>query len=385
MAFKILKQITLLTFSLGLFLISLLNLIATQNLLLWKISILSSEYGHDFAILSALLLIWSLRKKRNFKAILLNLFALIVFLIPISQALNLEETFRKDFQSQFQISNLGTSLVSLRQSYFGGDRDHVNFERYVFSKSKERDLNLDLYRNTQKPKASPWLLVIHGGSWEGGDSEQVPDLNWYLARHGYSVIAVTYRFSPSYQWPAQKEDMNTAMNYIVSHAKDFGIDPNRFFVLGRSAGAQIAGVFAYTPNQIGLKGYISMYPPTDLTFGYEAGDEDDILKSRSLIRRLMGGTPYERPESYKDASVIETMLQNPNPVPTLIFHGELDRLTWFKHSERLIFRLKQRKLPAVFIQLPWATHGFDFNLNGPGGQISTHLIESFMNRYAGSP
>lgn len=364
---------------------SLLNLFATQNLTLWKLSVLSTEFGHVIAVVCLFLAIWALRKKRNFKLFCLNVFAIVIFLRPMYQAFQIEQGFREQFQKSFQISNLGTPLVSLVQAYFGINHSEVEFERFIFSKEPDRDLNLDLYRNTQKPKTSPWLLVIHGGSWEGGDSEQLPSLNWYLARHGYSVIAITYRFSPKHIWPAQKEDVQKALRFIKAHSSEFNIDLDHFFVLGRSAGAQLAGVTAFDHPEPGLKGYIALYPPTDLTFGYEAGDEDDVLQSRSLLRRFMGGTPYDKSSSYKDASVIEAMIGNPNPVPTLIFHGKLDRLTWFKHSERLLFRLEARKSPAVFVKLPWATHGFDFNSNGPGGQISTHLIESFMNRYKDSP
>jgi len=29
--------------------------------------------------------------------------------------------------------------------------------------------------------------------------------------------------------------------------------------------------------------------------------------------------------------------------------------------------------------LPWATHGCDFNLNGPSGQLATYTVERFLN------
>ena len=194
-------------------------------------------------------------------------------------------------------------------------------------------------------------------------------------------MAITYRFAPKYIWPAQKDDVHLAFDFIKAHANEFGIDLHNFFILSRSAGAQIAGAVAYQMKDPGLRGYISFYSPTDLKFGYEVGDEDDILKSRQLVRNFMGGKPIEIPENYKDASVIESLAQNPTLVPTLIFHGELDRLCWFKHSERLQMQLEARHIPHTFVRMPWATHGFDYNINGPSGQISTHLIESFLHQY----
>jgi hypothetical protein len=34
--------------------------------------------------------------------------------------------------------------------------------------------------------------------------------------------------------------------------------------------------------------------------------------------------------------------------------------------------------PHVLVELPWATHGFDFNFGGPGGQLSTYAVEYFL-------
>ncbi len=67
-----------------------------------------------------------------------------------------------------------------------------------------------------------------------------------------------------------------------------------------------------------------------------------------------------------------------HPVPTLLLHGQPDRLVWHKHSERLYERLKAAGVPAAFIDMSWATHGFDYNLNGPGGQISTGAVDDFL-------
>ena len=368
--------------SLTLFGISLLNVFATQNIFLWQASVLSSEYGHYLALVSLALALCVVFKVRDIRLLVLNIFSFLAFLIPMAQALQLESHFREDFSKAFQTPMRQNSLISIREAYFKKDLDKVPFERFVFKKSPDRNLNLDLYRNVKNSEASPWLLVIHGGGWNGGDSEQLPDLNWYLARHGYSVIAITYDFSPKHQWPTQKEDVALAMDFINAHALEFNIDPLNFFVLGRSAGGQLAGVLAYTYSHPGIRGYIGFYSPSDLSFGYDAGDEDDILKSRGLIRDFLGGTAFEKPDAYKDASVIESFESTHKPVPTLLFHGDLDRLVWFKHSERLQMHLMQKHIPQVFVRLPWATHGFDFNLSGPGGQISTQLVEYFMNHYS---
>jgi hypothetical protein len=32
-----------------------------------------------------------------------------------------------------------------------------------------------------------------------------------------------------------------------------------------------------------------------------------------------------------------------------------------------------------YLKLPWATHGFDFNPDGPGGQLDGYAMESFLS------
>jgi hypothetical protein len=55
-----------------------------------------------------------------------------------------------------------------------------------------------------------------------------------------------------------------------------------------------------------------------------------------------------------------------------------DTLAWYVHSQRLSARLQELGVPHYYLSLPWATHGFDFNPDGPGGQLTDFAIESFL-------
>jgi acetyl esterase/lipase len=47
---------------------------------------------------------------------------------------------------------------------------------------------------------------------------------------------------------------------------------------------------------------------------------------------------------------------------------------------RLASRLTEHGVPHVFVSLPWATHAFDYTLQGPGGQLTTLALEQFLGR-----
>jgi hypothetical protein len=49
-----------------------------------------------------------------------------------------------------------------------------------------------------------------------------------------------------------------------------------------------------------------------------------------------------------------------------------------RHNERLSTRLAEGGATHYFLSLPWATHGLDFNLDSPGGQLADYAIDQFL-------
>jgi len=166
------------------------------------------------------------------------------------------------------------------------------------------------------------------------------------------------------------------VEFLRARSASFGIDPARIVLFGRSAGGQIAEASAYGLPGLGVRGVIALYAPADLNFAYAFGKEDDVLKSPFLIRQFLGGTPSEVSAAYDSASAIGQV--GPASPPTLLMHGELDPLVWHRQSERLNDRLGQAGVAHAFVSLPWATHAFEFNVNSPGGQLTTYAVEWFL-------
>ena len=80
--------------------------------------------------------------------------------------------------------------------------------------------------------------------------------------------------------------------------------------------------------------------------------------------------------AYDSASAI--LLADRTSPPTLLLHGRRDPYVWYLQSQRLAARLTALGVPHFFLDLPWATHGFDFNPRGPGGQLSAYAVERFL-------
>lgn len=256
----------------------------------------------------------------------------------------------------------------------------------VYSRPSGGELELDFYPAAPAAagdRPAPCVIVIHGGGWDSGDRRQLTEYNHRLAARGYAVAAIDYRLAPRWIWPAQKEDVLAALRWLRTEAATLSIDPTRLVLLGRSAGGQVAVASGYAARDPDVRGVISFYGMADMRFAYSVAREGDFLKSRQLLRGFLGGTPGEVPDNYDDASAHR--LLNGRTPPTLLLHGALDTLVWRRHSDCLEADLRAAGVPHCHLALPWATHAFDLNTDGPGGQLADHAIMQFLGRVTALP
>jgi acetyl esterase/lipase len=301
--------------------------------------------------------------------------AILIFLVPYAQAWQISGNVEKEFGAIFKKgkTNRGAPPFNPLQVFTGFNSSKIPFRTIPYD--PETKLTLDLY-TADKTGARPCVVAIHGGSWAAGDSKQLPELNSVLAKTGYHVASINYQLAPTFTFPAPLENVRKAIQYLKEHAGELSIDRGRFVLLGRSAGGQVALLAGYTLNDPAIKGVINFYGPTDMVWGYENPTNPLVLNSRKIMEDYIGGTLSQLPGRYKQSSATETVsAQSP---PTLMIFGQNDPLVSSKHGALLSAKLKARSIPHYTFYLPWATHGFDYTLNGPGGQLSTWIVKRFL-------
>jgi len=344
----------------------------------WKLAVLAGEFGHWLAAGAGALgvAVWLLRAGgAAWAGPTAGMCAVAAVLLakPCWQARRIAAELPMELARLGGGGGLPARAPFAVAGLFGSDSEPVPVEAHT----TPAGLPVDFYRAVRSDRTSaPCVIVIHGGGWDSGDRTQLPALNHWLARRGYAVAAISYRLAPRARWPAPREDVRAAVAWLRANASTLGVDAARLVYLGRSAGGQIAQATAYDGAEPGLRGVIALYAPSDLVFGYVNTHENDMLKSPALMRQYLGGTPDTARANYESASALNHV--RAGTPPTLLVHGTLDALCWYRHSERLAARLAEAKVPHVFVQLPWATHAFDFNLHGPGGQLTTYAIEGFL-------
>ncbi|MBN9420438.1 MAG: alpha/beta hydrolase [Candidatus Eremiobacteraeota bacterium] len=242
--------------------------------------------------------------------------------------------------------------------------------------TREIEVSPGLWMDVYVPeKPSPGVLVVHGGSWARGSRKDFQALNAYLREQGYFVASLDYRLAPAHPYPAACEDLDKAFDYVVSHAQDLQVDPQRLAWLGRSAGAHLALLQAYTRRP--SRCVIAYYPPTDMLWSYEHPSNPRVLDSPAALRDFLGQTPPA--PVYPEASPLQRV--ESGAPPTLLLHGERDDLVYVEQSRRLQRRLGELGVPCAALYLPWANHGCDINLAGPSGQLCTQEVVRFLATY----
>jgi acetyl esterase/lipase len=190
------------------------------------------------------------------------------------------------------------------------------------------------------------------------------------------VFAIDYRHAPQWRWPAQLDDVRTALRWVREHGADHGADVSRIALVGRSSGAHLALLAAYWPDTIPVKAVVSLYGPTDLVRGYREPPRPDPMDVRALLTAFIGGTPDELPAVYRDASPL-TYATRPLP-PTLLVYGGRDHVVSPGFGASLHERLRSTGTASVLLTLPWAEHAFDAVPFGLGSQLALYYQERFL-------
>jgi len=239
------------------------------------------------------------------------------------------------------------------------------------------------------------LLVWSGGSgWlsDAGKDSAEPIARYFTAR-GYAVAGVSVRSSGQAVFPAQLHDVKAAVRWLRHHAGELGLDPVRFATWGESAGGHLASLVALTGDDPALRGDLGVlgasdavqaavvwYGPSNLLSMAEQNHPDGLQDHNapdSPESLLVGGPVQQRPHESTAASPVT--YASAGAPPTLLVHGEEDRIVPHGQSEELHTRLTEAGARSELRIVPGADHCF---LGVDAGPLVDEGIE-FLNRALG--
>lgn len=95
------------------------------------------------------------------------------------------------------------------------------------------------------PGSRPAIISVHGGRWRAGnrtDASSIKVSQW--AEFGFFAMSIDYRLVGGSPAPAPYLDTRCAIRWLHAHAADYGIDPERVYLIGQSAGGQLVSLAA---------------------------------------------------------------------------------------------------------------------------------------------
>lgn len=175
----------------------------------------------------------------------------------------------------------------------------------------------------------PVAIIIHGGCWYSEyDLGHVAGFAEALTGLGLATWVVEYRRvgDAGGGYPGTFEDVSAGADFLQQLAREHPLDLERVVVVGHSAGGQLAlwlaargdaahGSQSHSAARLRLRGVVSLAGVTDMRkFG---------PRCRGAAAKLLGGTPDEVPDRYKQTSPVELL---PARVPQRLVHGAADRI-----------------------------------------------------------
>ena len=123
---------------------------------------------------------------------------------------------------------------------------------------------LDVYLPEDAQGLQPTIISIHGGAWCYGSKQLYSHYCLRLAKRGFAVVNFDYRLAPESKYPAPLEDACQVLHWVAEHGGEYGIDKNNLFVVGDSAGGQLAFQLLTMLTSEKYRKLFDFAPPADL-------------------------------------------------------------------------------------------------------------------------
>lgn len=222
---------------------------------------------------------------------------------------------------------------------------------------------LDIYA-PEGAKNLPVVFWIHGGGWQAGDKTDVQIKPRVLAERGFVFVSTNYRLLPEVEMDVLIRDVAKSLGWVHKHIAGHGGDPARIFVMGHSAGAQLAALLCTDDRYLKAEGV-----PFDALKGCVPvdGDTYDLpamimtAEVRQAVHRLPLPVPGHRgkfgndPKKHVDFSAVTHVAKGKGIPPFLILHvaGHPDTTA---QARRLAAVLQEAGIPTRLFGAKETTH-----------------------------
>ncbi|MCQ2478586.1 MAG: alpha/beta hydrolase [Clostridia bacterium] len=237
----------------------------------------------------------------------------------------------------------------------------------------EEGVRLDVY--TRSGKVRDALLIIPGGAYETvcEDHEGWPVAMAFMQK-GFNCFVLTYSVKEKGRFPKPLIEASKAMKYIYDNAEELGVNKDRIFALGFSAGGHLCaslGTLWHLEEVQKASGALNgENKPKGILPIYPVISSDPQIAHRYSFYNLLGEGKSE--EEYKKCSL--EFCVDEKTSPAFLAHSANDKGVNVNNSIRFAAKLSEHKIPFELHIFEDAIHGMSLSM-----PITAENVESWDN------
>jgi acetyl esterase/lipase len=252
------------------------------------------------------------------------------------------------------------------------------------SPAEERQV-LDAYA-PPGAKNLPIVFWIHGGGWQTGDKSSVQLKPKAFTDKGFVFASTNYRLLPKVDMGTLIRDVAKALHWTHEHASEYGGDPDRIFVMGHSAGAQLAALLCTDDRYLKAEGMSLASIKGCVPVDGDTFDVPAIIETAETRWRVHGLPPAKfghrekfgnDPAKHKDFSAVNHVAKDKGIPPFLILHvaGHPDTTA---QAQRLGNVLKDAGVQVTLFGAKETTHSKINEDLGKPDDLATKAVFEFV-------
>lgn len=249
---------------------------------------------------------------------------------------------------------------------------------YVDGRDAHRLQRLDVWSDPDR-RGQPLMIYVHGGGWRMGDKSAVGGKPSAFHAQGFAFASVNYRLHPEVGFRDQAGDVARAVRYLVDRADELGVDKQRIYLMGHSAGAHLAALTAVDPQYLAAAGL-----PLSAIRGVVLldGAGYDIPQQLASVGRVRAELLYETVfgsdvEQQREASPI-THVAADRGIPPFLILPVAERPDSTAQSDALAAKLRNCGVEARVVRCSGQTHATINQQFGTAGHQATEETFRFL-------
>jgi arylformamidase len=242
---------------------------------------------------------------------------------------------------------------------------------------------LDIYA-PKEAKNLPVVFWIHGGGWQTGDKTSIKVKPQAFMEKGFVFVSTNYRLLPEVEMGTIIRDVAKSLAWVTKNIAEHGGDPQRIFVMGHSAGAQLAALVCIDDRYLKAEGVSFEVLKGCVPVDGDTYDVPAIIETAETRRRVHHQPQAKNghrekfgndPEKHRDFSAVTHVAKNKSIPPFLTLYVA-DHPDNSAQAQRLDAVLKESGITSKLFAGRETNHNkLNDNLGVPGDEATKAVFD----------